>query len=275
MTRTRRTRLLWGAALTASFGAALVVPAGVAAARTAASVTLSAAHHRIEVSQQPTFQYGTSGVPTSGKLLLQRQFGTAGVWKRVATTTPTSGTVTAPKLPTLGKYRYRLVAETATGHVVATSKRNTIRVYGNVLLPGRNSPCDFAPGCDGTLQVGNTIFTYTDGIGDPEDMGDQGVYPDYAQSLYFKQPGSSCRSLTVNFANDEQQPGTTVYLEFVQQSLDPVYASTQTGQIGEVTVALDGGPLNIDASYKVANDKHYEAVVYTVHGSCFTRDGLR
>jgi hypothetical protein len=268
----RVTRVL---AIVATIAASLLSVGGTAGARTTPTVTLTATPRGIDIGQRPSFSYTTSGVSASATLILQRQFGTAGVWKRVASAAPASGTVSGAKLPALGRYHYRMVAKSTTGRVLATSKRNVVRVYDDIVLPSRNSPCDFATGCDGSIQVGDSIFTYTDGIGDPESMGYTGEYPNYAQSLYFKPPGTTCRSITLDFAGDEQQPGTTIFLKFVQESLDPVTSSTSTGEVGTVTVPLDGGPLNIDASYQVANGSHYEAVVFTVHGSCFTSDGLK
>ena len=111
------------------------------------------------------------------------------------------------------------------------------------------------------MQVGSRVFTYTD-------VADGSRYPQYNQNQAWT--ASTCRSITVQFADgtNGQQDNATAYLEFVQQSSDPVYASAAVATVKSVTVPLDGGPLYINGSSSAGY-----GVVFTATGSCYTPTG--
>jgi hypothetical protein len=72
----------------------------------------------------------------------------------------------------------------------------------------------------------------------------------------------------MQFTGEAQQSGEIVYLEFVQTSSDPAYASVGTAAIKSVTVPLDGGPLFINAS-----STNSDNIYFTATGSCYTPSG--
>jgi hypothetical protein len=126
--------------------------------------------------------------------------------------------------------------------------------------------------CNGTQEVGSTVFSYTD---EAEALD----YPQYYEHQAFQGAQTSCRNLTVRFSGDSwaQDDGhpTVDYLKFVQQSMPPVYAQVGVGKIAIVHVKLEGGPLFIDAS--VANDPgvHNSYVLLNITGTCSTPNGIR
>jgi hypothetical protein len=185
-------------------------------------------------------------------VVLQRTYGQT--YKDVQTLTGTSGSVTAPVLDAMGQYSFRVVIE-SDGTEVSASDTVAVDAYGNVpLVPFNNG--------GGTVQVGNRLFSYTDQQG-------AGGYPRYEQNQAWT--SSTCRSITMVFGGDTnvQQFGETVYLEFVQTSSDPVYASVPSGALKSVTVPLDGGPLYINTSSTEGNN-----VVFAATGSCYTPSGV-
>ena len=142
------------------------------------------------------------------------------------------------------------------------------QIYKNVSL---QPLCDDGQ-CNGTQQVGSTIFTYTDEV-------EANDYPNYSEYQAFQQAASSCSELTVRLSGDSwaQEDGnpTVDYLKFIQQSTPTVYAQVGVGRIATAQVHLDGGPLYIDAS--VANDPgvHNSYVLLNITGTCSTPDGTR
>lgn len=213
---------------------------------------------RISTGNKARFTYTVANLSSGQSAQLQRTFGTARTWKRAeGLAARRNATVTAPALGTLGKYAYR-VAIVRAGKLVKASAPVTVYAYGNVPL----APfC--AGGCAGTEQVGSTLFSFTD-------QADGGYYPSYYQNSAFS--ATSCRSLAVRFAGGDiaQGAGETSYVEFVQSSLDPVYAQTPAGVIGSVTVALDGGPLYIDTATTQG-----DGMDFSITGSCYTVSGTR
>ena len=182
---------------------------------------------------------------------------------------PTSGASTTPLVSESGSPNDSTSqGSTATPSVSPPKAIVSVspQIYTNVPL---QPLCDDDQ-CNGTQQVGNTIFTYTD-------EAEANDYPDYLEWQAFQQAPTSCSELTVRFSGDSwaQDDGnpTVDYLKFVQQSTPTVYARAAVGQIVTVHVHLDGGPLYIDAS--VANDPgvHNSYILLNVTGTCTTPDG--
>ena len=226
----------------------------------AAAVALKGVTTRIDTGKSATFSFTTKNVPTGAKVVLQRKVGTPGAWKTVKALAGRSGTVAAPALTTLGRYPYRAVVLRGSS-ALAKSATVNVYAYGKVpLMPfGRKA---------GTVQVGDSVFTYTD-------QGSANQYPSYYQHATFEN-GSTCRAVTLRFAgNDYQQKGgQTTYAKLVQSSRDPVYASVPAGQVGTLSSAWDGGPLYINLA---TTDDYfgYRTVVTNITGSCWTDDGLK
>ena len=215
------------------------------------TATLTGVTTQVNAGAAPSFTYTTSDVGSGESVVLQRTYGQA--YKDLETLSGTSGSVTAPVLDTMGAYSFRVVIESDSTDVSASAPV-TVYAYGNVsLVPFNNG--------SGTVQVGNRLFSYTD-------LVDAAVYPQYEQNPAWT--SSTCRSLTMVFAGNVyvQQNNETVYLEFVQTKSDPVYTSDPPGAVKSITVALDGGPLYINASSTLDN-----AIVFTATGSCYTPSG--
>jgi hypothetical protein len=213
------------------------------------SATLTGVTTQVDAGSAPSFTFSDQGLGSGETAVLQRTFGQT--FEDVQALTGASGSVTPPKLDAMGKYSFRIAIESG-GTVVGVSTAVAVTAYGNVpLLPFGNS--------NGTVQVGNRLFSFTD----QEGAGD---YPQYEQNQVWS--ASTCRSITVQFTPDQagQQAGSTAYLEFVQTSSDPAYASAHAGTVKSITVPLDGGPLYINTS------GGYE-IEMVATGSCYTPSG--
>ena len=217
----------------------------------AGTATLTGDTTQVDVGSAPSFTYTAQDVPAGDSVVLQRTFGQT--YADVTPLTGANGPVTAPALDTMGKYSFRVAIE-SNGSVLSASAPVVVEAYANVPLAPFN-------GGGGTVQVGSRVFTYTD-------VADGSSYPQYNQNQAWT--ASTCRSITVQFADgtNGQQDNATAYLEFVQQSSDPVYASAAVATVKSVTVPLDGGPLYINGSSSAGY-----GVVFTATGSCYTPTG--
>lgn len=215
------------------------------------TATLTGVTTQVDVGAAPSFTYTAQSVPAGDSVALQRTFGQA--YQDVTPLSSANGPVTAPALDTMGKYSFRVAIE-SNGSVLSASAPVTVEAYANVQLVPFNAG-------GGTVQVGNRVFTYTD-------TAAGGTYPQYNENQAWT--ASTCRSITVQFADgpNGQQENATAYLEFVQQSSDPVYASAAVATVKSVTVPLDGGPLYINGSSSAGY-----GVVFTATGSCYTPSG--
>jgi serine/threonine-protein kinase len=224
---------------------------GGSSAAATGSATLTGVTTQVNVGAAPSFTYAAQGVPSGDSVVLQRTFGQA--YEDVTPLSGANGPVTAPALDTMGKYSFRVAIE-SNGSVLSASTPVPVEAYGSVPLIPFNSG-------NGTVQVGNRVFSYADYMGSDK-------YPNYQQNQAWD--ASTCRSITMQFAGDSgfQQYGGTAYVEFVQTSSDPAYASTTPGVVKSVTVPLDGGPLYINASS--TDDAN---VTFTATGSCYTPSG--
>ena len=225
---------------------------GGSSASAAGTATLTGVTTQVDVGSAPSFTYTAQDVGSGESVVLQRTAGQT--YENVATLSGASGPETAPALGAMGKYLYRVAIENKNGAVVSSSAAVTVGAYANVtLLPFNNG--------NGTVEVGNRLFSYADNVS-------TGQYPQYQQNQAWT--SSTCRSITVQFTegDGQQQDSGTVYVEFVQQSTDPAYASASEGTIKSITVPLDGGPLFINTS-----STNGDAVDFTATGSCYTPSG--
>lgn len=236
--------------------------AGITSAPTGA-VSLTGVTTKVNVGSAPSFTFTASGVGHGESVVLERQFGTAGTWEPVKTLVPAANeaAVAAPALGTLGKYGYR-VAIMQAGTTLKSSQTVTVYAYGNVQI---NPDCGYTT-CGGSQQVGSHLFVYSD-------WEHAYGYPQYSPLTLFAN-GTSCQSITVQFAGDDsaQASGATAYLEFIQQSSDPVYASAAAGVVKSVTVSLDGGPLSMNAAAG-GDSGEIPTVPFNLTGSCYTVSG--
>lgn len=231
-------------------------------------LTLKAVHKRINAGNAPRFTYSTTHVPRGAYIVLQRQFGTGHVWKTVRTETSRSGDVTAPKLPQLGNYVYRLAVVKDRKYLAKTTNRH-VYAYGRVsLMTLCNAAQELDDECDGaqTVQVGSRIFTWTVWLQTSE-------WPETNQDMSML--ATSCRSLSIQWAGQYQTDGVTTYVQVVQQSSDEQHASVPNGSVGSATFQLDGGPFYLNASYTPDPDDDNDRVVATGSASCYTLSGSR
>jgi hypothetical protein len=215
------------------------------------SATLTGVTTQVDAGFAPSFTFSVQDLGSGESTVLQRTFGQT--YEDVQTLSGTSGSVTPPKLDAMGKYSFRVAIESG-GAVVGVSAAVAVTAYGNVpLVPFNNG--------SGTVQVGNRLFSFTDQEGTYQ-------YPQYEQNQVWN--ASTCRSITVQFTQSQsgQQAGSTGYLEFVQTSSDPAYASAHAGIVKSITVPLDGGPLYINTS---STGGYVIDLVAT--GSCYTPSG--
>lgn len=231
--------------------AAATTPSRPTAPASPAVLSLSGVTTEIDAGRAPAFRYTAQNIPAGDTAVLQRTFGHT--FKNVMTLTDSTGrAVTPPVLSVMGKYIYR-IALVGSGSMPDASNDVTVHAYGNI-------PLTLLGGNSGTEQVASRIFSYSDQAGPAQ-------YPAYQQNKATSV--STCRTLTMQFAGDDmdQADGSTDYLEFIQSSTDPVYASAPAGTVTKVTVHLDGGPLYINASVK--GFSIISAVVFNATGSCY------
>jgi hypothetical protein len=239
MKATRRVMLVVGIVVCA-------MPAATAAAR-GLHVTL-AVPAQATAGNPISVGYTSVGLPRHAKLVVQRQMGTARVWKTVAVLTPKRlARADLPALP-LGRYHVRIAV--LSGRQVIPDPAANLNVYGTVSLAtlcnnssvtvNQNYPC--AAGNTST-QVGGNVFSYVAYGGS---YGDS--YPAFHDSIDF--PATSCRSISLVFGlpNDNASPGDSAYLEVVTATMDPQPAGAAYGSLGVLNAALDGRPWDIDNS---------------------------
>lgn len=237
---------------------AFVLPAAAHASVTAARPTASFSfkHNRISAGVKPVINYKTTNLPKGSSIYLQRQYGTARVWKNVKQLAARSGTASAPAVQ-MGKYLYRIRVR-KSGRTVVTSATRTLYSYGkvklsNLCVPGGWGTCDAQ-----TVQIGSTIFTYVIGAGDG--------YPYYVSLLQFK--STSCRSMSLQFGTDDTASGAEAYIEVIQSRSDPQYGSVAIDSIGNFSPKLDGGPFYLEVSETNGNETYVNG-----HASCYTSSG--
>lgn len=248
-------------------------PAGASPTSASAKprVSFSFKHVRISTSQRPAIRYSSANLPSGSKLALQRQFGTAHVWKNVVLLKGRSGTARAPKVQ-MGKYRYRVRVDRNRRTVVLSSTK-LLYSFGKIPLANicndsyNNSNVSMSDtnGCQTqTVQVNGMVFTYLIQDYPP-------ASPNYDQDITFG-VNTSCRSITFQFSMDNNATSSdTASIELVQSKSDPQTKQVGAGQIAYAFFHLDGGPWDLDLS-----ETNTETAEY-VNGrvSCWSASGLR
>jgi hypothetical protein len=247
----------------------LAAPAAWAAPAVAAkpSVTLKFANAHISHTTQPVVDYSSKNVPSGSRFELQRQFGSAHVWKGVQVLPGRSGSAKSAKVQ-MGRYAYRIQVHHG-GKVIATARTATLYSYGLVPLTNlcnEDSSKVFVDNTDGcqtsTVQVGGTVFTYLIDADPP-------APPQYEQDVTVA-ARTSCRSISLQWALDNNaQPSDTAQVEVVQASADPQTASVAQGRIGSKTMKLDGGPWDLNLSSTNSDNEYANASL-----SCWSASAL-
>jgi hypothetical protein len=232
-----------------------------AIASTRMQVTFAISSESVDAGTSFTVTYGVRNSSATARVYLQRQFGTAKVWKSVKRLSGAEGTVAAPDVP-IGKYEYRVYV--IEGRTIATSPIKLLYSYGEVPfetvcqnpLLTKSSDCNI-----GTEQVGTTIFSYAGGF-----FG--GYYPTYDLALSAKT--TTCRSVTLQFAQRTSDGSYDTYVQFIQSATDPEAMTTGPNTIGVITATLDGGPWILN----VAGDDGPDDVKLNGTFDCYSTTGF-
>jgi hypothetical protein len=203
-----------------------VVPA-VAAAKPRVTFSFVAS---ADAGRPVQFNYSAKGLPANAKLVLQRQQGTAHVWRTIKTLRRSAnGSSTVPAYP-LGRYRLRLAALKKRSVVAAQTRQ--LSVFGTVpfkTLFGRTEQA---------YTTGGAIFRFVFGV--------------YAVASGSSRSGTlvtvdknPCRSVHVDFIPGSDR-GTEIIegsgtASIVQESRDAVSATVPAQTVGEVDAVVTPG----------------------------------
>ena len=247
----------------------LAAPAAWAAPAVAArpSVTLKFANAHISHTSQPVVDYSSKNVPSGSRLELQRQFGSAHVWKGVQVLPGRAGSAKSAKVQ-MGRYAYRIQVHHG-GKIIATARTATLYSYGLVPLTNLCNEdtskvfVNATNGCQtSTVQVGGTVFTYLIDADPP-------APPQYEQDVTVA-ARTSCRSISLQWALDNNaQPSDIAQVEVVQASADPQTARVAQGRIGSKTMKLDGGAWDLNLSSTNSDNEYANASL-----SCWSASAL-
>jgi len=244
-----------------------VTPASLASASTRGAVTLSFAPNRIEHTSLVHVRYSSAGLPPGTVLILQREVGTAHVWRPVERLPGTSGAINAPSVPQ-GRYIYRILGVRA-GRNLVSSRWELLFSYAPVSF-GSICSSNFVFGkyancTDGTIDVGTHVFPYQVRLG-----GDYGSasYPQYSDVMDTTAP-TTCRSVQLLFGGGVHSR----YLELLQETLSPVLASSGSETLGTLRAHLDGKPWHLLASYS-PNAGYYDDIYASGTFDCYSATGF-
>ena len=212
-------------------------------------------------------------VPHGDRLYVKRQEGSHRVWRNVATLRSDSATVSIPNIP-MGRWGVR-VAAIGSGKQAATYYSPAKVVYSYQTFTW--NPIDNA---SGTVSIGGRLFAFTGSICMYYCAGSVDQFPSYADNKIFPS-GTSCRSITMDFVQDDydsfnnvDKPDAPAELQFVQTTVDPVDAETPANVVGQVTVSLDGGPLDIQAAVdSTSTSASTFRIDFSTAESCYTPNG--
>jgi hypothetical protein len=178
--------------------------------------------------QAPHITYSSSGIPTGGRLLLQRTVGTHLAW---ATVKPLAAnrvaSTTAPGVP-LGHYRYRVVSTNAKG-VATASVIRYMNSYadlplGTILGQSSNTWTILA-------SSGSFLFTFVT-----------------AENIEFDHP--SCRSMDLRVVYDAPQNAADGTVTVLQETADSVIVTTPTDTVVPVHVDMNGSAFAVRLTYQ-------------------------
>lgn len=237
----------------------VIANAAVSAPRPSAAFAFK--HDSVDKGIRPILTYRTAHLPRRSVVYLQRQFGSARVWKNVELLKKAAATITAPGVQ-IGKYEYRIWVGKSRRTVV-TSAVHPLYSYGRVGLGALCPASGYLAVCtSSTVQIGTTIFTFVV-------MVDNGVdaYPNYETVIQLN--STSCDSLSLQFATDDSNNGGEAYVEVIQSRSDPQNGSTPIDTIGNFSATLNGGPFYLEGSENNAARVYLNgwAMCYTTSGT--------
>jgi hypothetical protein len=229
------------------------------------TVTFELPSNRITAGKPFVVTYASRGLSHGTTLYLQKQEGTAHVWRSVLKLKGETGSANAPKVG-MGLWRYRVDA-TIHGASVASSATKSLFSYGGVSF---GIICRVAGGCgssSGDVQIGSSVYVYQASY-----EIEQATYPTYTQEFNYSYK-TSCASARITFAGSGDFDGAasfTTYAQVVQTASDAVTASAASGSIGSLSVKFDGGPWIFNMS---ATDDNFANVYANGTFRCYTSNG--
>jgi hypothetical protein len=190
------------------------------------------------------FSYATNGLTPGNRVVLQRQQGTARVWRTVAALASIkAGSSALPALP-LGIYSVRVAAIAHHGKVVAEQRRS-IKVFGEVpftqlfsLDSEHHSAVQDGANQPGVYTTPTRTFNY--------------AFASYANTeaaaTILTVGNNTCRSVHIDFVpgvqGSESEPifqSASATVSVVQQSLDPVASTAAFNAFGALDATLVPG----------------------------------
>lgn len=167
--------------------------------------------------------YQVARLPAGSRVVLERAFGTAGVFRKVAESMTAVGsfTITAPQM---GQYTYRMSVQSKAGKKLTWGDQK-LRAYRDVPLAemlGRSTE---------TVQIGTTLFRWA------------------AAGGTYKWQDSSCRRFVFNAARKDYnisyaKPGK---VSIIQERGDPLELQVPVGTIVPGAIELAGGAWELQA----------------------------
>jgi hypothetical protein len=209
---------------------AVVAMSGLAVFATGAAPAIAQATLRVSWTLPSTanagaaipFNWSARHVSPHSQIAIQRQEGTARVWRTVLRLPDrTGGSAHLSPLP-LGSYNVRM-AVSVQGRLI-TSRTTRLLVFGQVpfsqLFAGR------ADTSNGVMTLPTATFNYSI-------QGEGGTLATVSSS--------TCRAVHVDYVAQNNAPSGTVTMSLVQQSLDPVSSTTNLNTIGSLDGAVVPG----------------------------------
>lgn len=206
----------------------LAASVSVAQAKPSLTLTLPA---QADAGTPASFSWTATRAVSRGTLVVQRQVGTARVWRTIRKLSGKSGSGTLPPLA-LGSYQWR-IANIGPGprRKLAAERRRTLRVFGKVplatLIGGGLTTK--------TLSLPTTTFPY---VLELKSYG--GV------EMPLTSTRSVCRSLHLDLAGGDAGEGASGTVTLVQETDDPKAAT-----VPRLAMATLGSPLALDRSWSV------------------------
>jgi hypothetical protein len=199
----------------------------------------------------------------SGTLVLQRQVGTASVWRTITRLHGSSGRGRIRRLP-LGSYQLR-IADIGPGprHKLLAQQRRLLRVYGRVPLGDFLVSGVFAaPAGGGVFSMPTGTFSW---IATTE--------PRNAPRTLFSVQPNRCRRVHIDFVTESRRSDANTLsisgvVTILQETADPVSASVPQLTVGDVDAALvPGKSWSMNAA--VSGDDYNITLYFNGYVSCY------
>jgi hypothetical protein len=200
---------------------------GLPAAAVAKPTVSLTAPSSIDAGAPLSVSWSAARVPAGSRLVIQRQQGTARVWRTVAHVAGPGGTQPLPSVKlAIGTYRFR-IADLGSHNKVLAQRQRTVHAFGDVPFSTLFTDFHDSPG---VYTTPSRTFSYVDIAGDDETA--------------FTVAHNHCRSVHFDFVpgvNGDAQSSVTGSLTVVQETLDPASASVPAETIGALDAALVPG----------------------------------